>query len=393
MNTTFLIGNGFDLYHGLPTTYASFLRTIEFLKNHYSDSMDTVGKIFGDDRLLQKDKTICESYKKYGCVYDKVPINAEIVSNIIDKSKSNMWIVYLLETFNKDLGWIDFEKEIERVINTFDLVLGNIKDVQKRIDLRKLSFFQDHIIKKFNFFYDNTPAYTVDGFPISSSCNLKAEFKIEEPFGTGHLVLDKTKIIGVLFESLVELSAVLRDYLKCFVENSVEKLRDTYLWQSDLFKKAEKVVTFNYTNTYEVTYGAKNVAHIHGSLDKEIVLGVNPNNYDEIENVDTSFIMFKKYYQRIIFKTDSDYRCFVNDLRNFDMYIDELVVVGHSLDETDKDIIKELFEVSASIKIYAHSSSAMGQHIANLIKIYGKKGFDKLVTDKNLEFALLDKLE
>ena len=32
----FLLGNGFDLYHKLPTKYINFLNTVEFLRNYYN---------------------------------------------------------------------------------------------------------------------------------------------------------------------------------------------------------------------------------------------------------------------------------------------------------------------------------------------------------------------
>ena len=47
----------------------------------------------------------------------------------------------------------------------------------------------------------------------------------------------------------------------------------------------------------EKIYDKENTAHIHGALDKRIVLGINSDNNDET-NGDLSFIDFKKYFKR-----------------------------------------------------------------------------------------------
>jgi hypothetical protein len=61
-------------------------------------------------------------------------------------------------------------------------------------------------------------------------------------------------------------------------------------------------------------------------------------------------------------------------------------VIGHSLDSTDEDIIKQVFESAKSIIILYHSETSVKNQIKNLVKIYGKDGFDRLREDKNLQF-------
>ena len=41
MNMLFL-GNGFDLWHCLPTKYENFLHTVDFLQKNLDESIDTV---------------------------------------------------------------------------------------------------------------------------------------------------------------------------------------------------------------------------------------------------------------------------------------------------------------------------------------------------------------
>lgn len=162
-------------------------------------------------------------------------------------------------------------------------------------------------------------------------------------------------------------------------------MKKKYLFDEDF----GKVLSFNYTHTYEKIYSNNKIYHLHGDVNKKIILGVNPDTHDNIEEIDTSFVVFKKYYQRTLFETDYEYFALINDLNesNEDIY---LTVMGHSLDITDKDIIMELFEHVNEIYVLYHSEEAKKDYISNLIKIFGKSGFDDLKRNKKLTFYSLD---
>ena len=69
---------------------------------------------------------------------------------------------------------------------------------------------------------------------------------------------------------------------------------------------------------------------------------------------------------------------------------DRLFTMGHSLDITDRDIMEELFRNASEIVILYHNFDAKKSYIANLIKIFGKDGFDILKKDKKLSFVSLN---
>ncbi|KIR03825.1 hypothetical protein P261_02640 [Lachnospiraceae bacterium TWA4] len=51
----------------------------------------------------------------------------------------------------------------------------------------------------------------------------------------------------------------------------------------------------------------------------------------------------------------------------------KISIFGHSLDVTDKDILKDLINLdNAEVTIFYYSKKAMGQQIANLVKIIGQ---------------------
>ena len=175
-----------------------------------------------------------------------------------------------------------------------------------------------------------------------------------------------------------------------FVENAYDLLKKDGTWtRIDFFSHIERVVTFNYTNTYENLYFKNAAFHIHGNTKNEIVLGVNPDQSDNIDTIDTTFVCFKKYYQRTLFDTDVDYLRYIKELIDTKMPY-RVFTMGHSLDITDRDIIEELFQNASEIVILYHNFDAKKSYIANLIKIFGKDGFDMLKKDKKLSFVSLN---
>lgn len=59
----FLVGNGFELHHMFPTSYIYFLHTLKFLIEKYDDSLNFVGKVFGDSKLKESNYFIKKCYE------------------------------------------------------------------------------------------------------------------------------------------------------------------------------------------------------------------------------------------------------------------------------------------------------------------------------------------
>lgn len=387
-----LLGNGFDLWHNLPTSYSCFLHTVNYLKDNSQTEFNTINDIFKQAELQAKEKQIKISYGHFKSFYHSIKLNKEKISFLIEKANSNIWFNYFSKSLNNDVGWIDFEKEIARVINAIRLYIKKENRVNKNdLDItitREISY----ILKSFNFFIE---IHYEEKFNNRSSyrTSIKKEYILEEPFGSKNYMINSKKIAETLYESLNELSEMLDVYLECFVEKPLNTMQKSYYkWKKHTFEDVSTVITFNYTNTYEKLYFNKNVHHIHGTVDNKIVLGINPDDYDKLGTVDTTFIYFKKYYQRMIFRTDDSYREFFNSIKDYVLPIDNLNIIGHSLDITDQDIIKDLFKMTDNITIYYHNQSALEQYIKNLIAIYGKDDFEHLKSDKNLTFLSLENL-
>lgn len=392
-----MLGNGFDLNCGLPTTYLNFLNVVEELHEIWRDNpevlqtYDTAGSVFAREGLQIRGGRIKENYESHREAFDQTTISRTDLELLAKLPETNLWCRYFLNTHNKDLGWIDFEKEINCVINAFKsffeamnrsswshtetfALFDRIKDAHDRLVIEQMDFF----LKRY------TPYYRI------------CEDYLTKPYAQLHGVLNEEKIINRLNDDLKAFADALKVYFCIFVDGVVEHMvvarKSKANHQSEWFEKMapEYVVTFNYTKTFEKYCPNVEVMHIHGSLDGNIVLGVNPDLDDEYTTADTRFISFKKYFQRIVYGTDVSYRSFVDTIESISANSslhNHLVVMGHSLDITDKDIIQELFGIASKITVMYFSQKALGTSVAKLIEMYGKEEFDRLRTQKGLSFV------
>ncbi|MCI8365623.1 MAG: hypothetical protein HFG34_11865 [Eubacterium sp.] len=131
-----------------------------------------------------------------------------------------------------------------------------------------------------------------------------------------------------------------------------------------------------------------------------MVLGIDEYLPDDRKDTDTDFIAFKKYYQRIYKGTGCKYKVWVDQINeswkketeenkekirkyiskgvfnNDDPLYNEvhnLYIFGHSLDITDKDVLRDLIlNDNVYTTIFYHSKEELGRKIANLVKVIGQ---------------------
>lgn len=375
-----MLGNGFDLHYYLPTKYNNFLHTVEYLAGLNLVFPSTAGDAFSDVRLTKKDSFIAKCYEVNKSAFDGVTLNHERIFKLTELARNNMWFKYLLSSCDEDVGWIDFEKEIKKVLDIIR-VLFDEKYVRNSFPIDPRSPLC-HIIKYFGFFVkdlgNNIYVYN-------------DKFLIENPVGSGNRILDINKVARLLFDELCVLSEMLKLYLSEFIEKTIANVASIEFGEDSKKYEAQYVISFNYTKMYEHLFPNGNVIHIHGTTDAQIVLGVNPDDDDEKESVNTTFLAFKKYYQRVFWGTDYEYLSILKAIAEAakDGLRIHLHVMGHSLDVTDKDTIKELFEYSTKITISYHNTIALSSYVDNLVTIYGKNEFDELRYKKELTFIKL----
>ena len=384
-----VIGNGFDLYHCLPTRYIDFInvvnRLLELADEQRLQRCSYINYMFGTGSPLYSDEHIKKCYQIHSNSMRNVELKQERIERLVEISKENVWIKYFLKMCTRNIGWIDFEKEMAQVINAitnyFDCVSRDEKNFLQKgihIDENVLSRSDIDILMRVPFYEE-----------LEEKLKVKDEYYVKDIEGNKILKIDESKIIYKLEQDLENLSEALCIYLEQFVQSiAINKSSN-----NPLFYNIDEVINFNYTDTYSRLYSKDTkVFYVHGSMNEienGIVLGINADQKDQQSNMDLRFVRFKKYYQRI--QKGTSFR--LNKMLNKES-VNHLHIVGHSLDITDKDILTGLIMFENTVTtIYYHSNDAKNEQIAKLILLFGKDKFEELLNDEKIEFQRLCEFE
>jgi hypothetical protein len=380
-----IVGNGFDLAHGLPTKYSDFLEFIRVIREVIEKGNDKVnwGKL---DKWIH---ILIQSNLSGGLI-----ISPESKQFWLDLVGNNIWVEYFSknQTFVKK-GWIDFESEIASVIKSLDEDLNEPEG--KRMSLHSN---MGNLSNPFLAEYYGDYTYTAQ---FSDGVDRNITFK---------------EIHDRLFNDLNKLIRTLEYYLIEYVG----KIEIEVISPDIQGINPDKILSFNYTDTYQKLYGKGKIEYdfIHGKADQyhsaednRLVLGIDEYLPEERRNTDITFIAFKKYFQRIHKETGSLYKDWVSmihgeyvdflySLRNaisrLTDYMDDvkpftfkhkdaldilnnktenhnLYIFGHSLDITDKDVLSSLIlNDNVQTTIFYLNREIYGQQIANLVKVIGQ---------------------
>lgn len=379
MNNVLLVGNGFDLAHGLPTKYGDFLCLIKnwvFFLDYYNSK-----KIPNNDYLL----------KNYLVNIDSVNVdNIKELNEIIQK---NSWINYFKKCEAEVDGWIDFEKEIIPVIDFFDFLFQcdvSVNSSYDTVELVKGSFPTAQMLRIAKLWdkYVNVSITTVT---------------INTNYSSKQYGILKKKMMEELRREFDEFVRAFEIYLLEFVD----KIENINPIQQIAKLNITSVVSFNYTLTESLyRIEPERVHHIHGMIRKNgdlhpnnMVLGINEQLEQKMD-----FIYFVKYFQRIQKATGTYYKELIAQRtwgKNVltDKYT--LYVYGHSLDETDEDILKYLvgdinrqgiFVLKPEkVCIFYYDIDDYEQKVINLIKLYGRNIVETYIEQQFFVFLSIEK--
>lgn len=117
-----VIGNGFDLAHELQTTYRDFLRFTEEFMIYKTAKENGQEQSWNDDEDTR-------FFQYFADLFNKSQRNEDarkIVNELDMLIKDNVWLSHFKFAQIKK-GWIDFESEISKVVQT-------LEDVRKIVD-------------------------------------------------------------------------------------------------------------------------------------------------------------------------------------------------------------------------------------------------------------------
>jgi hypothetical protein len=377
MNRLVIIGNGFDLAHGLPTSYKDFIDDywIDVLKELY-------------DNHSYSDSLFVSNISRIGNDY-----NAKS-----DWQKS----VYNFETLKYFISRYERYCTLE-FTNNFFLNINNQINIEKWVDIENLYYNQLKIITKDGSLKSNEKKQQVvllnkEFEQVKNLLEKYLKEKVEEQYD--FTLYRDNPIQDILLPELINRFDE-KEFLNEF-QNSDQ------LYVKEFLQKAQKnydlttfFLNFNYTKlVQEYFYGfayTKQINYIHGKLNDSINR-VNfgfgdemDDDYKMIENIDDNEYLrnFKsfQYLQSSNYKRLLD---FVESDRKFQVYI-----MGHSCGLSDRTMLNTIFEHPncISIMVFYHQkedgTDNYTEIIQNISRHFNKK---KLMREKIVNKTLCQPL-
>ena len=386
--TLFIIGNGFDLAHGLRTSYMDFFHYLEELRlSYYPEYKFSGPHYFKDNEISQ-------------FLNHPVSIGIHSILNLNDPSKRNIWCSYFERVFDKKKSietWIDFEKEMQAVIQEID-------SESRQDSLKKKNSIDSFWFKMSgDIHYDNYPKRIYDILSTIRDKYYIPSIELEE--------LSRKESALFLYDELRRYTFCFEMYLACIMPILPPKFsQHTSVPLSRFFEidtKHNFLLSFNYTTTAEERYKISSLQYIHGKLrspdeleahmfepdfqlSTPLILGFHSGNTNSDTNP-TPFLFFEKFFQRILHETKDYIYDWINHSTQNRQF--KTVIYGHSLDSSDGDFIKFIFEKSYSITVYYHEPAALPSLITNLVSIFGREEVNRIHSQGKLKFVSADTLK
>lgn len=362
-----IIGNGFDLAHNLKTSYTDFLDFLNVVLELYDNQENSSYSI--DDTKPKYKQTFEYCYFILNDSYTKKYI-FNLVSN-------NCWVNYFTKLDISKNGWVDFESEISNVLQKIEELYLSCINIENP-DTNKINELNRYLYDTFHLYEKQYQKHPIKDI-LRNHTSLISCFN---------------SIIDILLSDLNKMTHCLEIYLERIINNKQPDIRLPDIKNITF----DKILSFNYTNTFERIYGRNKECeydYIHGKAkcvfchipilqenieECNLILGIDEYLKNERRNSDNIFIQFKKFFQRIYKKTGNNYAKWISGVQDVidvgTMHYNsmELHILGHSLSSTDGDILsKFILRQNTTTTIYYHNNKDLNNKIINLIKIIGQE--------------------
>ena len=375
-----IIGNGFDLYHKLPTRYNDFMFFASEWDTFYLEYEKNIGAVRENKQisvpLTDRGELTQESLAVFG--HNPYLMKKDHIEFLRKNLKTNVWIKYFQELQRTGMKWVDFEAEIQSAL--YDAEEYSMESIRQNVGKTGKEDLSDRLKRIPDIF----GSAARNGYLNFGDTKILASYA-----DISELQKNKLKLIEFMVDELDSLITCLQYYLDDFVSNIK---CSSY---SEQIKKIGEVdvLNFNYTTTYRSIYRGENLHHhhaVHGGIaNGDIVLGISddafPNTYD--------YIRFQKYFQRIQKRTGSFYREWINYEHGDDGTSSqkEVFIMGHSLGLADFGVLRDFFEGDwiSKVTIFYHSQSSYEDLVVNLVKALGKDPTIEMIGTEKIVFQEL----
>jgi hypothetical protein len=302
-NLIVIIGNGFDLAHGLKTGFIDFAKY--YLEKHI---IENVG-------------------------YDEPTIFSELFIKYFENPAVNQ----------NNLSYSKPEKD--SLLNLYKYIVQNKRDkIPEILNISNDWIFSFLLKNKLlgNLFNKMKPNW----FDVEQTYYELLKFRFDNGKFSQNNIIELNQNLD---EIKIEFELYLKEQIKTLFDKNI------YYSFSQHFKSRENVtfINFNYTDSIEHYLKIKddddlNIKvikniYVHGKIDNDVIFGYGDDTdgaYQQMKNSKEKELLrnFKTYG----YLSSNNYRKFLNELSVFENY--DCLVIGHSLDTTDKTILNTILD-------------------------------------------------
>ena len=368
MNRLVLIGNGFDLAHGLKTSYADF---INWYKAHRVEQLGEEHSNVSKDLLCTIQLKECQALSIYAMNY--------IREHQLDFSHEGFWDYILhnsyefevkfspfFERINKSIetkGWVDIENEYYDLLKQYalDRVLKEEGKISSMKSLNKqLEYLKELLVQYLTEITEQDPKI-IKGIkhdiyaPFEKEdMSVHADYHMfeEEPWEWEDRQ-DKGEELMAIFAKYGYSVKECMEWVQAWIE---DEHGSTKYPTAFLLPKNIMLLNFNYTRTaqiYKKTDDSFEEIHIHGDIDdkEHVIFGYGDEMHSDFEKLkEREDGECLRYVKSIRYLEASNYKKL---LRFIDSAPFQVVIMGHSCGRSDRTLLHTIFEHGncASIKL------------------------------------------
>lgn len=395
MNRLVLIGNGFDLAHGLKTSYKDFIYW--YWKQRVLSLYDFRGKTSDDGLCKFTILTYGSWYDLF--FYNQVKISLSEDNDFFDvtKNKEAFGIEYspLFERIHKSIetkDWVDIENDYYDLLKEY---LNENSPEENIVALNsELQLLQEKLVE-----------YLKSINVSDDLLNKRIRPKIYEPFKTTDISISGQNALKEHIESAFKREDIEWRWLEELYENRsiskgyVDEYREKYEKNPNILNEEEPpmelmlpnqimLLNFNYTHTVDL-YRKKGyiftVNQIHGDLNnpKSVIFGYGDEldeNYKDLLNRNDN--KYLSNIKSIKYLEADNYRKMLSFIES-EPY--QILIMGHSCGNSDRTLLNTLFEHKncVSIKPYYYKYDKDKDNYIDLVQNISRNFTDmKLMRDR-----------
>ena len=363
MNRIILVGNGFDLAHGLATRYEDF---INWYWDEWGSYLAGYGKDYITDELcsfkLKDEVGLACWYMVWGWHY-KIYAKDYSMRDLVDIAKADTKVCDFQEHSKffseicksiENKGWVDIESEYYKLLNSEGINPENLN--------REFDIVRNKLIDYLS---------SIQSLKINASITINDIREcIMAPFSAKEIAIEaQNKWIEfvkrrIYNEDLVENIKLYKPLDAKERNEKVDEFRTNWQWQINdmglesidegalpadmLYPDRVMLLNFNYTKTADMYMPNDDyhfpINHIHGHLDnpESVIFGYGDeldNKYQEISSLNNNELL--KNIKSIRYLEDVNYR---NVLEFVESAPYQIYIMGHSCGTSDRTLLNTLFE-------------------------------------------------